>query len=175
MSVAFGHAEVLNNKKLEALAAELAKPIKTEQDIGALSRQLLKLTVERALNAEREEPLGYAKHAPAGRGTGNSRNGHSPKTLKGERGEVAIQTPRDRQGRFEPQLIGKGQTRLRAFDDQILARYAKGMSTGDSADAVKERYGAAVSHRLIANVTAAVLETVPAWHSRPLDRVYPLL
>jgi putative transposase len=175
MSVPFGHAEMLNHKNLEALAAELAKQIKTEQDIGALSRQLLKLTVESALKVELDEHLGYAKHAPEGRGTGNSRNGHSPKTLKGEMGEVTIQTPRDRQGSFEPQLIGKGQTRLTAFDDQILALYAKGMCTRDIADAFKEMYGAEVSHSLIANVTEAVLETVQDWQARPLDKVYPIL
>jgi len=106
---------------LEALAGELAKHIKSEQDITALSRQLLKLTVESALKAELDEHLGYERHAPAGRGSGNSRNGYSGKTLKGDLGEVPIQTPRDRNGTFEPQLIAKGLTRLAQLDSQILA------------------------------------------------------
>jgi putative transposase len=112
MSVPFGTANSMPHPELERLAGELAKHIESEQDIAALSRQLLKLTVESALKAELDEHLGYERHAPAGRGSGNSRNGYSSKTLKGDLGEVPIQTPRDRNGSFEPQLIAKGQTRL---------------------------------------------------------------
>lgn len=112
MSVPFGAANSMPHPELERLAGELAKHLKSEQDITALSRQLLKLTVERALKAELDEHLGYERPAPAGRGSGNSRNGYSGKTLKGDLGEVLIQTPRDRNGTFEPQLIAKGQTRL---------------------------------------------------------------
>lgn len=86
----------LNQEKLKALAAELAKDIKSEKDLGMLSRELMKLTVETALNTELDEHLGYEKHDPAGRGSGNSRNGTSPKRLKGQHGEVPIDTPRDR-------------------------------------------------------------------------------
>lgn len=175
MSMPFGPTEGIDNAKLEALAGELAKQIKSEQDIAALSRQLLKLTVESALNAELDTHLGYAKHAREGRGTGNSRNGSSRKTLKGDIGEVEIRTPRDRNGSFEPQLIAKGQTRLTAFDGQILALYARGMSTRDIAASFEEMYGAQVSHTLIANVTEAVWETVQTWQSRPLDEVYPIV
>ena len=175
MSTPFGLTESVDSTKLEVLAGELAKHIKTEQDIAALSRQLLKLTVERALNAELETHLGYAKHAPQGRGTGNSRNGTSGKTLKGDIGEVEIRTPRDRNATFEPQLIAKGQTRLTAFDGQILALYARGMSTRDIAATFEEMYGAEVSHTLVANVTEAVWETVQAWQSRPLDELYPIV
>ena len=160
---------------LETLASALAKQIKTEQDITALSRQLLKLTVERALKAELDEHLGYERHALAGRGSGNSRNGYSGKTLKGELGEVPIQTPRDRNSSFEPQLIAKGQTRLRRLDQQILAFYAKGMTTRDIADTLAEVYGTEVSPTLVAKVTEAVWETVQAWQHRPLDAVYPIL
>lgn len=157
MSTPFGPTASVDSTKLEVLAGELAKPIKTEQDIAALSRQLLKLTVERALNAELETHLGYAKQAPQGRGTGNSRNGTSGKTLKGDIGEVEIRTPRDRNATFEPQLIAKGQTRLTAFDGQILALYARGMTTRDIAATFEERYGAEVSHTLVANVTRSGL------------------
>lgn len=142
MSMPFGTSETVDSTQLQALADELAKHIKTEQDIAALSRQLLKLTVESALNAELEAHLGYAKHARQGQQTGNRRNGSSAKTLKGEIGEVEIRTPRDRNGSFEPQLIGKGQRRLTKFDGQILSLYARGMSTRDIADTFEEMYGA---------------------------------
>jgi transposase-like protein len=111
------------NPKLEALAKELAKDLKSEEDLSALSRELLKITVETALGAEMEEHLGYEKHAPAGRNGGNSRNGYSNKTLKSQHGEVELETPRDRDGSFDPQFIKKGQTRLTQFDDQILFFY----------------------------------------------------
>src|SRR5919106_3087596 len=175
MSVPFGHIDTVDQAKLEALSVELAKHIKSEQDIAALSRQLLKLTVERALNAEMDEHLGYPKHALEGRGSGNSRNGYSSKLLKGDIGEVEIQTPRDRQGGFEPQLIGKGQTRLTEFDEQILTLYAKGMTTRDIAETFRELYGAEVSASLISKVTDAVWETVQAWQTRPLDALYPIV
>jgi transposase-like protein len=175
MSVPFGKVDVVDPGQLEALSVELAKHIKSEQDIAALSRQLLKLTVERALQVEMEEHLGYAKHAQEGHGSGNSRNGYSNKTLKGNMGEVEIQTPRDRQGRFEPQLIGKGQTRLTEFDDQILTLYAKGMTTRDIAETFREMYGAEVSASLISKVTDAVWETVQAWQTRPVDALYPIV
>lgn len=165
----------MEDKDLRALAKELAKNVKSEKDLSDLSRQLLKLTVETALGAEMEEHLGYTKHAPEGRGTGNSRNGRSKKTLKGDIGEVDIETPRDRNGTFEPQLIRKGQTRLTEFDDQILSLYARGMTTRDIADTFREMYGAEVSHALISKVTDAVIDEVQAWQNRPLDAVYPVV
>lgn len=122
-----------------------------------------------------DEHLGYEKHESVGRNSGNNRNGYSAKTLKGESGEVEIETPRDRNGSFEPQLIRKGQRRLTKFDDQILALYAKGMTTRDIAATFKEMYDADVSHSLISHVTEAVLEEVEAWQNRPLDEVYPVL
>lgn len=157
------------------LIDELAKSIKTEKDLAALSKHLLKLTVERAMNAEMDEHLGYEKHSPDGKNTGNNRNGYSTKMLKGDFGEVEITTPRDRNATFEPQLIRKGQTRITEFDEQILALYAKGMTTRDIADTFKEMYGAAVSHTLISRVTDAVIEEVELWQTRPLDAVYPIL
>lgn len=157
------------------LINELAKSIKREKDISALSKQLLKLTVERAMDAELEEHLGYEKHAVEGKNTGNSRNGYSPKRLKGDFGEVEINTPRDRNSTFEPQLIRKGQTRLTEFDEQILALYARGMTTRDIAATFKEMYGAEVSHSLISKVTEAVIDEVNSWQNRPLETVYPIL
>lgn len=157
------------------LIDDLAKSIKTENDFAELSKHLLKLTVERAMNSEMDEHLGYEKNALEGKNTGNSRNGYTPKKLKGNFGEMPIVTPRDRNGTFEPQLIRKGQTRITDFDEQILALYAKGMTTRDIADAFKEMYGADVSHTLISRVTDAVIEEVMLWQSRPLDEVYPIL
>jgi hypothetical protein len=138
------------------LLDELSKSIKTEKDLAALSKHLLKLTVERAMDAELDEHLGYPKHAVEGKNAGNSRNGYSSKSLKGNFGEVEISTPRDRNSTFEPQLIRKGQTRITEFDEQILALYARGMTTRDIAATFKEMYGAEVSHSLIYKVTEAV-------------------
>jgi len=160
---------------IAALARKVGKQFKSEQDLADFSRLLKKITVEAALGAELEEHLGYAKHDSKGRGTGNSRNGYSSKTLKGDHGEVEIDTPRDRNGSFEPQLVGKGQTRLTRFDDQILALYAKGMSTRDIVATFKEMYDADVSPTLISKVTDAVLERVVEWQSRPLDEMYPIV
>lgn len=166
---------VVDEKKLKALAAELAKHVKTEKDLGNLSAMLTKLTVETALNAELDDHLGYEKHAPEGRNTGNSRNGTTSKRLEGQHGEIEIDTPRDRNGSFEPQLVAKGQTRFTAFDDQILCLYAKGMTTREIVAAFKEMYGADVSATLISKVTAAVIEQVTEWQNRPLDALYPIV
>jgi len=131
---------------LEALAKERAQNVKTEADLAALIRQLLKLTVETALGAEMEEHLRYAKHAPEGGGSGNSRNGYSIKTLKSDHGEMEIETARDRNSSFTPQLLRKSQIRLTEFDDQILALYAKRMSTRDIAATFEGMCGSEVSH-----------------------------
>jgi len=162
-------------EKLKALASELAKDIKTGEDLSALSSQLVKLTVEAALSAEMERHLGYPKHSPEGHHSGNSRNGTTQKTLKGDHGEVRINTPRDRNGTFEPELIRKGQTRLTGMDEQILCLYAKGLSTREIVAAFQEMYGAEVSAGLISQVTNAVLEEVREWQARPLDEVYPIV
>lgn len=161
--------------RLKAMAAELAKNVKSEKDLGALTQQLVKLTVETALGAEMEEHLGYEKHDPAGRGSGNSRNGATSKRLKGQHGDVEIDTPRDRSGTFDPQFIRKGQTRLTQMDAQILALYAKGLSTRDIVDAFKEMYDADISATLVSKVTDRVIEAVVDWQNRPLDRVYPIV
>lgn len=166
---------VMNKKEMKALAAELAKNIKTEKDLGDFSKQLKKMIVEAALGAEMEDHLGYAKHDAEGHHTGNNRNGYSGKTLKGSHGEVDIDVPRDRNGSFEPQLVRKGQTRLTEFDDQILSLYAKGMTTRDIKETFKEMYGAEVSATLVSRVTESVLEKVHEWQSRPLDEVYPIV
>lgn len=172
-------SRTMDNKDLEqqlqAHVTELAKGVKSEADLNTLTQKLVKMTVEAALGAELEEHLGYSKHDPVGRGSSNSRNGTSSKRLKGQHGEVEISVPRDRAGSFEPQFVRKGQTRLTQMDSQILALYAKGMSTRDIVDAFKEMYDADVSATLISKVTEQVMEAVTEWQSRPLDPVYPIV
>ena len=165
----------MNQKKLQALAEELAKDLKTPEDLSALSAQLTKITVEAALKAEMNAHLGYDKHDLGGHHSGNSRNGYSSKILKGDHGEIELQTPRDRIGSFEPQLIKKNQTRITGMDDQILSLYAKGMSTRDIVAAFDEMYGAEISAGLVSQVTNAVMEQVVEWQNRPLDAVYPIV
>jgi len=157
-------AKYVRNEKLQEMAEELAKDLHPEEDLENLSQALLKVTVERVLAAELDHHLGYEKYAPEGRNSGNSRNGTSSKTLKGDSGQVEIATPRDRNGTFEPQLIGKGQRRLGKFEGRILSLYAKGMTTRDIADVFNEMYDADVSHSLISQVTEAVMEQVRDWH-----------
>lgn len=161
--------------ELKALAESFAKKIKSEADLGDFSKLLKKMTVEAALGGELEEHLGYAKHSPEGHHSGNSRNGYSRKTLKGDHGEVEIEVPRDRNGSFEPHLVRKGQKRLTQMDDQILALYAKGMTTREIVGFFKELYGAEVSATLISRVTEAVIDRVNEWQSRPLEAVYAIV
>jgi transposase-like protein len=165
----------MDEQEKRAWAERLAKDIKTEKDLGQMVQELTKMAVEAGLGAEMEAHLGYAKHEAKGRGSGNSRNGSTSKTLKGSHGEIEIATPRDRNGSFEPKLLGKRQTRLTQFDDQILALYAKGMSTRDIVAMFEELYGAQVSPTLVSRVTEAVIEEVVAWQNRPLDAVYPVV
>jgi putative transposase len=165
----------IDQVKLKAMAAELAKDIKTQADLANLSSMLLKMTVEAALGAEMEHHLGYSKHDLENKQTTNTRNGYSSKTLKGDHGEVEIEVPRDRDSSFEPIIIPKRQTRLTDFDDQILALYARGMTTRDIVATFKEMYGADVSATLVSKVTESVLAKVTEWRARPLDECYPIV
>ncbi len=159
---------------VDKLLADYKKP---EDIIGenGLLKQLTKAVLERALGAEMTEHLGYAPYDPAGRNSGNSRNGTSQKKLKGDFGEIELETPRDRNASFEPKIVGKGQTRFTGFDDKILSMYARGMSTREIQGHLEEIYGVEVSPTLISNVTDAVVEEVKAWQSRPLDELIPIL
>ncbi|KKF38171.1 IS256 family transposase [Erwinia tracheiphila] len=163
----------MDEKKLKALAAELAKGLKTEAGLNQFSRMLTKLTVETALNAELTDHLGHEKNAPK-TGT-NTRNGYSSKTLLCDDGEIGLNTPRDRENTFEPQLIKKNQTRITQMDSQILSLYAKGMTTREIVDTFKEMYDADVSPALISKVTDAVKEQVAEWQNRQLDALYPIV
>lgn len=164
----------LDRSKLQALANELAKDLKTPEDLNMLSQELVKLTVEAALNAEITHHLGYEKHHNSF-GKGNARNGTTSKRLKGSHGEVVIDAPRDRDGSFEPQIVAKHQTRLTSMDDQILTLYAKGLSTREIVGAFKEMYDADVSATLISQVTDRVIEQITEWQARPLNAIYPIV
>jgi len=163
----------MDEKKLKALAAELAKGLKTEADLNQFSRMLTKLTVETALNAELTDHLGHEKNAPK---TGsNTRNGYSSKTVLCDDGEIELNTPRDRENTFEPQLIKKHQTRITQMDSQILSLYAKGMTTREIVATFKEMYDVDVSPTLVSKVTDAVKEQVTEWQNRQLDALYPIV
>jgi putative transposase len=140
-----------------------------------LLRELTRALVERAMHAELTHHLGYEKHDPGGKGSGNSRNGTSAKTLKGDFGEVEIEVPRDRKGSFEPKIVPRHQRRFNGFDDKILSMYARGMTTREIQGHLQEIYGVEVSPSLISEVTDAVIEGVKAWQSRPLEPLYPIL
>ncbi len=159
---------------VDELLASYKKPEDLTGPEGIL-RQLTSALVERALAAEMTEHLGYEKHDPTGRGSGNSRNGTSEKTLKTETGELRIEVPRDRNASFEPQLVKKRQTHFDGFDDKIISLYARGMTVREIQGHLEELYGVEVSPDLISRVTDVVVEEVKAWQSRPLDRVYPIL
>ncbi|MDE9465098.1 IS256 family transposase [Xenorhabdus bovienii] len=163
----------MDEKQLHALATELAKNLKTPEDLSQLSRFLKKLTVETALNAELAAHLGHEKHQP--KSGSNTRNGYSSKTLLTEEGELPLQIPRDRESTFEPQIVRKNQTRITGMDSQILALYARGMTTRDIAGAFKELYDDDVSPSLIAKVTDAIKEQVIEWQNHPLDSLYPIV
>lgn len=167
--------EIIKDPQIVASLQELGRGLKSPADLTSLSRELTKIVVEAALNAEMDAHLGYSKHSPAGYNSGNSRNGYNRKKLKGEFGELEITTPRDRNGEFEPILIAKNQTRFSKFDEQILMLYAKGMTTRDIVETFSELYGADISPVLVSQVTDAVLEKVIEWQSRPLDALYPIL
>jgi hypothetical protein len=141
---------------------------------GLLS-QLTKAVLERALAEEMTGHLGYDKHDPAGRGSGNSRNGTTPKTLLTDVGAVDLAVPRDRNGSFEPQIVRKGQTRLDGFNERIIALYARGMTVRDIRAHLREMYDVEVSPDLISRVTDGVVEELQEWQSRPLDAVYPVV
>ncbi|KKW48566.1 transposase, partial [Xanthomonas citri pv. fuscans] len=161
----------------ELLSSLLVNYTKPEDLIGenGLLKQLTKRLVERALDAEMTEHLGHDKHEPVANAAGNTRNGRSRKTLKGEFGELPIEIPRDRHGSFAPQLIPKHQTRWAGFDDKILSLYARGMTVREIQSHLEEMYGTEVSPSLISSVTDAVVEEVKAWQARPLDPVYPIV
>ena len=163
----------MDKKELKALAQAAAKNIKTETDLNEFRQMLTKIAVETALNAELDDHLGFDKHAQSD--SDNSRNGYTSKTLQTEDGQFEVDTPRDRSGSFEPQLVKKHQRRFTSMDDKILFLYAQGMTTREIVTTFKEMYDADVSASLISKVTDAVIEQVVELQSRPLDAIYPIV
>jgi len=161
-------------KLADSLLANYQKP---EDLIGenGLLKQLTKMLVERALETEMSEHLGHGKSEAVTNATGNTRNGHSAKTLQGEFGELPLDIPRDRQGGFEPKLVARHQTRWTGFDDKIISLYARGLSVREIQSHLEEMYGTEVSPTLISAVTDAVSEEVKLWQGRPLDALYPII
>ena len=154
--------------KAQAEGVELLGP-------DGLLSQVTKAVLERALAEEMTAHLGYEKHDPAGRGSGNSRNGTTGKTLLTDVGAVELAVPRDRAGSFDPKIVRKGQSRLDGFNERIIALYARGMTTRDIRAHLREMYDVDVSADLISRVTDAVLDELAEWQSRPLDRVFPVI
>lgn len=159
--------------ELQKIAKAAAKNLKTEQDLNEFSAMLTKISVEAALNAELDEHLGYDKHEKTN--ISNSRNGTTSKTLQTKDGQFELNTPRDRDGSFEPELVKKNQRRFTLMDDKILFLYAQGLSTREVVDTFQEMYGADISASLVSKVTEAVIDQVVEWQARPLDAVYPIV
>src|SRR4030088_272719 len=164
----------IDNELIDNLLKNYKKP---EDLIGenGLLKQLTKQLLERAMAAEMTDHVGYDKHDAAGNNSGNSRNGKSAKTIKGTFGELALETPRDRNGTFEPQIIEKHQTRFTGFDANILSLYSRGLSTREIQQHLEEIYHVEVSPGLISSVTDEVLDEVKTWQNRQLDAVYPIM
>src|SRR5918993_974886 len=142
---------------------------------GGFLPELVKRVLEAGLQAELTGHLGYEKHDPAGRGSGNSRNGSTGKRLGTEVGDLDLATPRDRNGTFDPRLVPKGQRRVGGLTDMIISLYSGGMTIRDIQSHLERTLGTELSHETIANITDAVAEEVKAWQARPLEPVYPIL
>lgn len=164
---------------LEELAQQLVDRARSEglELVGpnGVLTAMTKQVVETALDGEMTEHLGYERHDVSGRGSGNSRNGYSPKTVHTDIGPVRIEVPRDRAGTFEPAIVGKHQRRLEGFGDAIISLYGKGLTTGEIQAHLLEIYGADVSRELISKITDAVAGDLAEWQNRPLDRVWPVI
>src|SRR6266567_4387458 len=163
----------------EALARQLAERARAEglslAGPGGLLGRLTKVVLESALEGEMDAHLGYAKHDPAGNGSGNSRNGKRVKTVLTDVGPVQIEVPRDRDSSFEPQIVAKRQRRLGGVDDMVISLVAKGLTTGEVQAHLAEIYGVEVSRETISKITDRVLEGLAEWQSRPLDAVYAVM
>ena len=173
-SVIDGLPSGLRERLPDALIDELLAGAQTEQEIvgpGGLLAGLTKRLVERAMEVELTDHLGYEHgQAPPG-GAGNTRNGSTPKTLVTEHGPVGLDTPRDRDGTFEPKIVRKRQRRFEGFDEKIIALYSRGLSTRDIQAYLQDLYGVEVGRDLISRVTDAVMEDARAWATRPLEDV----
>jgi len=178
-----GGAEAARAAVSELLEAGLLDRVMSRAESGELTLtgeggflpEMVKAVLERGLAAELTGHLGYEKGDPAGRGTPNSRNGSSPKTLATEVGPVPLAVPRDRDGSFEPRLVPKGARRAGGLDEVIISLYAGGMTVRDIQHHLARTVGTELSHDTISRVTDAVAEEVKAWQARPLEELYPVI
>jgi len=144
-------------------------------DTKQLFQTLVKDTLEAFLELEMEEHLGYPKHDPEGRGSGNSRNGGTSKTVRGDFGQMEIETPRDRNSSFEPKIVAKRQTSVGNFSEAVISLYTRGMTTREIEQHVKDIYGVEISPQFVSRVTEELQQQIVEWQSRPLERVYPII
>jgi transposase-like protein len=167
----------LTDQMIEQLKADL-KNAKTYEEIlgkdGAI-KKLIKGTFEQMLEAELTEHLGYEKHSPIGKNTGNSRNGKSHKTIKNDNGEIDIAVPRDRNSEFDPVIVKKYERTIGPIEDKIISMYAKGMTTRDIQSHVEELYGLELSPTLVSNITERIITLAKEWQNRPLEAIYPIV
>ena len=166
--------EDIKDRLMDELLANYKNPEEITGE-GGLLKELTKRLIEKAMEKELTHHLGYEKHTKEETNNSNTRNGYSPKTVKGDFGEVEISTPRDRDGNFEPQILPKGERHFKGFDEKIISMYTRGMTTRDIQGHLKEIYGVDVSPELVSNVTEGVMEDAVEWQNRPLDKVYPIL
>ena len=164
----------IDPKLIDQILAQAGDPAEILAD-GGLLKQLSARLIERALEAEMSAHLGYEKHAPEGRGSGNSRNGRTAKQVLTDTGPLEVSVPRDRDASFEPQILPKRQGRLEGFDRHVVALYAGGMTTRQIQTHLEEMYGTEVSPTLISRVTDAILDDARAWQARELDACYPIV
>ncbi|WP_208587812.1 IS256 family transposase [Gracilibacillus suaedae] len=154
---------------------ELTKDCRTVEDVQEMMKQLFKDTLQQVFEAELEEELGYQKHSIKGNNTGNSRNGYSKKGIQSKFGKVDLHIPRDRNGDYEPKIVKKHEKTVNGIEEQILGLYAKGMSTRDIEDQMRDVYGIDISPTLVSKVTDKIMPLVTEWQNRPLNRVYPIV
>jgi len=169
------NSDTTRRQAKEELTAILAAESRDMSDVQNLLKELFKNTIETMLEGELENHLGYEKHSTLGNNSGNSRNGYGQKTIQTELGEATISVPRDRNSEFEPQVIGKRQTRTDDLENRVLAMYAKGMSTRDIEDHLRDIYGVEASSSLVSRITDKIMPAVMEWQSRPLDAIYPIV
>ena len=165
--------EQLSEKEL-VLAELISEGCKTPADVTARLKNLFAGTLQRMLEAEMDEHLGYEKNSVTGNNSGNSRNGYGDKTIKSEWGETEIAVPRDRNGTYTPQVIEKRQTRTDDIEARVLAMYQKGLSTRDIEDHLREIYGVEASASLISRITDKIMPELAEWQTRPLAEIYPV-
>jgi putative transposase len=165
---------ILTSNEME-LVSMLMKDCKSTGDIQSKLKRLFAGTIEQMLEAEMEEHLGYEKHSVEGNNSGNSRNGYNRKNIISDYGESEIAIPRDRNGKFEPKILDKWQTRTNEIEDKIMSMYAKGMSQRDIEDSMRDLYGADVSQTLISKITDRILPEINEWQNRPLESIYPVV